>query len=272
MSVSDHYARDGLIAAIAEGVQALGKTSDTVTLEDLAAVDEFHIGGAAATAEVAAQLRLSASDHVLDIGCGLGGPARFIADRYGCRVTGIDITRDYVEAGATLSGWVGLDRRVSLHVADALAMPFPDSSFSAAYMLHAGMNIADKMRLFSEASRVLATGARFAIYDVMLTGEGNLSYPLPWGFDSSVSAVATPETYKTALRAAGFTMLHEKSCRDAAVEFFAQQRAEVARSDGPPPLGLHILLGERRPHQVRNMIEGITAGRIAPVEIIAQKT
>jgi ubiquinone/menaquinone biosynthesis C-methylase UbiE len=270
MRVADHYARDGLIAAITDGVLALGKTPDTVTVEDLAVVDEFHVGGRAATMQLVRQLGLSADDHVLDVGCGLGGPARFVADRYHCRVTGIDITTDYVEAGAALSRWVGLDPYVSLHVADALRIPFGDGTFSAAYMLHAGMNIADKASLCCEVSRVLRKDALFAIYDVMRTGDGDLCYPVPWATEAAGSAVATPEAYKAALRTAGFEILQERDRRDFALEYFAQQKAKVSGTDGQPPLGLHTLMGERRPHQIRNMIDNITAGRIAPVELIAR--
>ena len=119
--VADHYARDGLVAAIRDGLAGIGKTESTVTAEDLAPVDEFHIGGPAATGQLAEQLALAAGDRVLDIGCGLGGPARQIAACYDCYVTGIDLTRDYVEAGNILSGWLHLEKRVSLQQGDALA-------------------------------------------------------------------------------------------------------------------------------------------------------
>jgi ubiquinone/menaquinone biosynthesis C-methylase UbiE len=271
MSVADHYARRGLVAAIEEGVLALGKTPRTVTLDDLAAVDEFHIGGRAATAALMQQLHLDARDYVLDIGCGLGGPARFAAYEYRCRVTGIDLTKDYVEAGTALTRWVGLERYVSLSVANALRIPFADGMFSAAYMVHAGMNIADKNVLCSEIARVLKKGALFAIYDVMRTAEGELVFPVPWATNSAGSAVAGPGDYKAALRSAGFAILGERDRRDFAQEHFAQQRTKISASSGPPPLGLQTLMGERRQLQVRNMIYNISAGKIAPVEIIARK-
>lgn len=156
--VADHYARGDLIGAIREGLARIGKSESTVTAEDLAPVDEFHIGGRAATEELARQLALAAEDRVLDIGCGLSGPARQIAVNYGCHVTGIDLTRDYVDAGNVLSGWLHLEERVSLHQGNALALPFADASFAAAYMLHVGMNVGDKPALFAEAARVLRPG------------------------------------------------------------------------------------------------------------------
>jgi ubiquinone/menaquinone biosynthesis C-methylase UbiE len=268
-AVADHYARESLIAAIRDGLAAMGKTESTVTVEDLSPVDEFHIGGREATGELAGQLALVAGDRVLDIGCGLGGPARQIAAHYGCHVTGIDLTRDYIEAGNVLSGWLHLKDRVSLQQGDALALPFADGSFAAAYMLHVGMNIADKSVLFSEVARVLCAGARLGVYDVMRTGEGELPYPLPWAGSADTNAIAAPEQYRDMLSATGFEILSERQRRDVALDYFARQRARTAT--GTAALGVQTLMGTRRPQMVRNMSESISAGRIAPVEIIARK-
>jgi ubiquinone/menaquinone biosynthesis C-methylase UbiE len=267
--VANHYARSSLVAAIRDGLAAMGKSESTVTAEDLSPVDEFHIGGRAATVELAGQLALAAGDRVLDIGCGLGGPARQIAAQYGCQVTGIDLTRDYVEAGNVLSVWLHLKERVSLQQGDALALPFVDGWFTAAYMLHVGMNIADKSALFSQVARVLRAGGRFAIYDVMRIEAGELPYPLPWASAADTNAIAAPEHYRNALYAAGFAILSERQRRDVALDYFARQRAQAAT--GRAALGLQILMGARRPEMVRNMIESISAGLIAPVEIIAQR-
>ena len=272
MTVSDHYASSNLIDGIRDGVIALGKTPCTVTVADLAPVDEFHIGGRKATEELVAQLHLSSSDHVLDIGCGLGGAARFVAELCGCLVTGVDLTRDYVEVGQVLCQWVGLADRVSLHQADALSIPFAAKTYSAAYMLHAGMNIADKRRLCSEAARVLKPGALFAIYDVMRTGEGELSYPVPWATTAETSAVAEPEAYRSALRSTGFALVSERDRREFALTYFDHLRSQASANNSQPPLGLHTLMGNRRKDQVRNMVQNISMGRIAPVELIARRS
>lgn len=267
--VAAHYARGGLVAAIRDGLAAVGKTESTVTAEDLAPVDEFHIGGRTSTGELAGQLALSAGDRVLDIGCGLGGPARQIAAHYDCYVTGIDVTRDYVEAGNVLSGWLHLEERVFLQQGDALALSFADGSFAAAYMLHVGMNITDKNALFAEAARVLRAGARFGIFDVMRTGDGELPYPLPWASTADSNAIASPAQYRDMLSAAGFEILSERRRREFALDYFERQRAQAATA--PAALGVHTLFGARRPQMVRNMSESISAGRIAPVEIIARR-
>ena len=273
-TVAEHYAHGRLVAAIREGLAALGKTPDAVTIDDLAAVDEFHIGGRQATEDFIGQLGLSADDHVLDVGCGIGGPARFVAERYGCRLDGIDLTPEYVATARTLCEWVGLEGRIAVHQGRALDMPFDDGAFDAAYMLHVGMNIADKAALFAEVARVLAPGGRFGVYDVMATGPDDLAYPVPWAETPETSAVASPDDYKAALRAAGFEISAERDRRDFAIAYFDRMRAraaEAAQAGVPPPLGPHIPMGESAPLKIANLRDSIAAGRVAPVEIIARR-
>lgn len=271
IDVSKHYTHGSLADAIRAGLAALGKSPDTVTIDDLAPVDEFHIGGRKASEDFLDQLGFTAKTQVLDVGCGLGGPARFVANRYGSQVTGIDLTSEYVETGNTLCSWVGLGERISLHHGSALAMPFADSSFDGAYMLHVGMNIEDKEKLAAGVARVLRRGSVFGVYDVMRTGPGDLTFPVPWATNADLSAVADPERYKKALQAAGFNVIAERNRRDFALTFFADLRAKTAAAGGPPPLGLHVLMGKSTPEKLQNMIGNISEGRIAPVELIARK-
>ncbi len=269
--VTDHYTHGDLATAIRSGIESLGKKVESITVNDLAPVDEFHIGGRQASEDFLSQLDLSPEKQVLDVGCGLGGAARFVASRYGCRVTGIDLTPEYVETGNVLCGWVGLGNSISLHQGSALAMPFADRAFDRAYMLHVGMNIDDKPKLCSEVSRVLRSDSLFGIYDVMRIGDGELTYPVPWATTAASSALATPAQYREALQAAGFSVIAERNQRDFALAFFDQLRARTAAAGGPPPLGLHILMGRNTPDKVQNMIQNISNGRIAPVELIARK-
>jgi ubiquinone/menaquinone biosynthesis C-methylase UbiE len=269
-SVSQHYTHGHLLDAIRAGFAALGKTTNNVTIDDLSPVDEFHIGGRKASEDFLGQLDFTSENHVLDVGCGLGGAARFSASRYGSRITGIDLTAEYIETGKVLCKWVGLDDRISLYQGSALSMPFPDDAFDGAYMMHVGMNIEDKIQLCSEVYRVLRHGTLFGIYDVMKVGEGSLTYPVPWAATAETSAVASPELYKQALQDAGFAITAERNRRDFALAFFQELRARTA-ANGPPPVGLQILMGASTPIKVQNMIANISAGRIAPVEIFARK-
>lgn len=268
--IAEHYTHGSLLDAIRTGIADIGKTPDTVTIDDLAPIDEFHIGGRVASGEFLDQLGLNDQAQVLDIGCGLGGPARFTASRYGSTVTGIDLTAEFVQTGEILCQWVGLDKSIRLVDGSALDMPFDDSGFDAAYMMHVGMNIADKQSLFGEVARVLKPGGTFGIYDVMQTGEGEISFPVPWAEASATSALASPDRYKTALENAGFKVKAERNRRDFAVAFFAELAARTEAAGGPPPLGLHILMGESRAAKMKNMTCNIEDGRIAPVELIAR--
>ena len=148
--VADHYSHGSLIATIEQGVVELGKTTESIGIDDLALVDEFHIGGRQASTDFLDQLDLSDQDHVLDVGCGIGGASRFVASHYGPRVTGIDLTEEYIETGRELCNWVGLEQLVSLQQGSALHMPFADQSFDDAYMMHVGMSIEDKAALAAE--------------------------------------------------------------------------------------------------------------------------
>jgi ubiquinone/menaquinone biosynthesis C-methylase UbiE len=269
--VSKHYTHGNLVAAIQGGIESLGKTIKSVTVDDLAPVDEFHIGGRQASEDFLGQLDLGPEKQVLDVGCGLGGAARFVASRYGCHVTGIDLTPEFIETAKALCRWVGLDSRVSLHQGSALEMPFADCLFDRAYMLHVGMNIDDKAKLCSEVSRVLRPSSLFGIYDIMSIGDGELTFPVPWATTATSSAVAKPAQYREALERTGFTVIAERNRRDFAVAFYDQLRAKTAATGGPPPLGLHILMGRNTPEKVQNMIENVSNGRVAPVELIARK-
>ena len=270
-AVAAHYTHGTLLSSIREGVRRLGKTPDTVTVDDLGQVDEFHIGGRGATQRLLDQLDLTAADRVLDVGCGLGGASRFAAKHYGCRVTGVDLTPEYVETGAELCSWVGLGDRITLEQGDATATPYPDGTFDKAYVMHVGMNIADKGAIASELCRVLRPGGRVGIYDIMRVGDGDLVFPVPWAATAADSHVASPAEYKVALAAAGLRVIAEHDRGSFALEFFAELQARATGAGGPAPLGLHILMGTTAPEKVRNMIENVSQNRIAPIELIAER-
>jgi SAM-dependent methyltransferase len=269
--IAGHYARGDLLQVILAGVEVLGKTPEALTIEDLAPVDEFHIGGSLATRSFLEEVALQEEDHVLDIGCGLGGASRFAATRYGCRVTGIDLTDEYVMTGRALCSWVGLHQRIELLQGNALDTGLPAETFDKAYMLHVGMNISEKHALAAEAWRLLKPGGLFGIYDVMRIGKGQITFPVPWATEPSASFVASPDAYKTALTGAGFVMSSERDRSAFALQFFERLQEAEAASEGPPPLGLHILMGPDAPTKVGNMIGNISDGTVAPVELIAKK-
>ena len=267
-----HYTHGALLRTILEGVQRLGKSPETVNVEDLGPVDEFHIGGRVATKSFLDQLDIAADDHVLDVGCGLGGASRFAAEQYGCRVTGIDLTLEYVKTGEVLCSWVGLGNRITLEQGDATTTPYAAGAFDKSYMMHVGMNIANKRALALELYRVLRPGGRLGIYDVMRVGDGDLRFPVPWATTPQESDVSSPDEYRAALEAAGLRVIAQRNRSAFALEFFSQLQARAGTAGGPPPLGLHILMGDTAPAKVKNMIENIAQHRIAPVELVAERT
>ena len=206
--VASHYSENLALAdVIAQGLRSAGKDLNKLTTTDLATVDEFHIRGRKATLEMAGQIDLNAASYVLDIGSGLGGPARTLAETYGCRVTGIDLTQAFCDAATTMSDWVGLGKLTSFKQGDATNLPFDSKTFDAAMTIHVAMNIAAKDKMYLEARRVVKPGGIFAVYDVLQGEGGEVLYPVPWARDPSISHLATPDQMKTLLVGAGFKLL-----------------------------------------------------------------
>ncbi len=268
--VAQHYTHGSLQQEILAALEAMLAKSDAPILEQLARVDEFHTGGRLATKAVAASLALAPRHRVLDIGCGIGGAARFFATSYGCQVAGVDLTPEYIKVGNLLNARLGLEAQIDLYVASALATPFPDHSFARATMLHVGMNIADKTGLFAEVARVLEPGGLFVVYDVMAMGTAPLAFPVAWAGDAATSFVSPPSVYRAALETAGFEVLDEANKGAEALAFFASAKAHLAKG-GPTPLGLRIVMGKDAPLTVANMLGNLEKGLIAPVQMLARR-
>jgi SAM-dependent methyltransferase len=268
--IASHYTSGNLLERIRQGLAAMGCDPDNPGLDDLKPVDEFHIGGVEATRDLLAQIDLSPNARLLDIGSGLGGPARFIASSTGCHVTGIDLTEEFVATARALSALTGLADRTLFVTGSASALPFAAASFDAATLIHVGMNLPDKPTLFAGVARALRPGGTFAVYDVMRTGPGELAYPVPWAETPATDFSAAPEAYRAAAEAAGFTIAAERGRRAFALDFFRARQADFAARGGPPPLGIHVLTGATAADKMRNMITNIEAGAIAPVEMICR--
>ncbi|HZJ25816.1 MAG TPA: methyltransferase domain-containing protein [Acidimicrobiia bacterium] len=267
-AVAHHYHLGDLEDVIMAGIAAAGLEVTALSAADLTPVDEFHLGGAAATSDLTSQLGLTDAVCLLDVGCGIGGPARHVAAEHGCEIVGVDLTDEHLQLANRLNAMVGLDDLVRCERASALALPYEAESFDGAYMLHVGMNIEDKARLCAEVARVLRPGGFFAIYDVMRVGPGEVDYPLPWASTPDISFVEAPARYRELLEAAGFMVTASRDRREFAIEFVRRVRA-ASSSDVPPPLGLHLVMGADFGAKMANLIASLTAETFAPVEVIA---
>jgi ubiquinone/menaquinone biosynthesis C-methylase UbiE len=267
--VAGHYGRGRLEEAILGALAREGKDPEKLTAGDLAAVDEFHVGGLAATQELAERMNLRAGLRLLDVGSGIGGPARYFAAQHGCRVTGIDLTQEFVEVARSLTSRTKLDGLVEFRQGSAVEMPFEGEMFDRAYMIHVGMNIAHKAGIFREARRVLKADGLFAIFDFVRSGDGAIRYPVPWALSEETSFVRTAKEYRDALRDEGFRIAEERGRRAFAIEFTESMMARMAQG-GPPALGLHLLIGEKTPVMVANMLAMMKEGVLEPVEFYAR--
>ena len=269
--IARHYDISGLEQRIIAALADMGVDVAHLRAGDLEAVDEFHIGGIAATRELIDQMGLKPGDRLLDIGSGVGGPARFAANNAGADVTGIDLTQSYVDIATSLSKRTGMADRTRFVQGSALDMPFANASFDAAVILHVGMNLPDKPRLMSEAARVLKPGGVFAVYDVMRLKAGALTFPVPWASDETMSFVATPDDYRSAAATAGFSVIAERPRGAFAIEFFAMMRARMAAAQAEgkkPPPGVGLIMGENARTKIANLTAALEGGILAPVELI----
>ncbi len=270
--ITDHYDRADLAASIEAAFASLGTPTDELTLSDLAPVDEFHVGGRPATESFLGQLGLGPGMTVLDVGSGLGGPARYAAATFGCRVVGADPTAVYVQVARMLSGWLGLDEQVTFRQTSTRELAQAGDRFDAAYLLHVGMNVPDKTGFFREIGAVLEPGSTLGVYDLMRTDEGDLGYPMPWATTADGSFVATQAAYESSLATAGFELTGARDRGDLATAFIDTIGKAVASGSAPAsPVGLHLVMGPTIGEKVRNLSTALEAELLTPVELIARR-
>jgi SAM-dependent methyltransferase len=268
-AVAGHYGRGRLEELILGAVAREGKDPEKLTAVDLAAVDEFHVGGLEATQELAKHMELRAGLRLLDVGSGIGGPARYFAAEHGCRVTGIDLTEEFVRVAGSLTTRTKLDGLAEFRQGSALELPFEPGTFDGAYMIHVGMNIADKAGIFREVRRVLKPEGLFMVFDIMRAAEGAIKYPVPWALSEETSFVGTVKDYRDALQNGGFRIAQERGRGPFGIAFTERMMARMAQG-GPPALGLHLLMGEKTPIMIRNILAMMKEGVLEPVELYAR--
>ena len=264
-NVEHNYSRGGLRQAVLEAIVADGFDPDDLDPESLAPAEEFHTFGRAATVALADAAAITAEDRVIDVGSGLGGPARYLARDRHCHVTGVDLTPELCEVAADLTRRVGLADRVEIRQGNALDLPVRDGAFDVAWTQHVSMNIADKAGLYAEMRRVLRPGGRLAFFDLLSGPNQPIHFPVPWAEKPASSALATTDETRALVTDAGFEIRVWEDLTTEAVAFYASLAA------GPPPdqhLGMHLLISDL-PTKGANLKRNVEESRLTLIRCVA---
>jgi sarcosine/dimethylglycine N-methyltransferase len=243
---------------------AAGKDLEHLAPADLGLLEDFHTMGRYATAQLVDLAGITSGSAVLDAGSGVGGTARYVADRFGCRVSAVDLTDEYCETSRWLNRLVGLDQRIEVHQGDVTRLPFADGSFDVAISQHVQMNVADKARLYSEAHRALVNGGRLALWDITIGDHRELSYPLPWADRPAQSHLVSPDDLRALLKSSGFDIEHWNDHTDQASALMQTILAQPAN-----PLGLHAFVADFA-RKAENLTSALSDGRLRVIQGVAR--
>jgi ubiquinone/menaquinone biosynthesis C-methylase UbiE len=257
-NIENHYLKEGLYEEIISRLREQDINIDEVKRSDIAGVDEFHIRGAAVSKELANIVNLSGTT-VLDVGCGLGGPCRMLADEYNCQATGIDLSHEYIRTANELSKLVKLDDKTTFVQGDAASLPFKDGAFDVVWTQHVQMNIPDKRKFYSEIARVLKSGGQFLYYDILKKGDGEINYPTPWASTSDLSFLSKEKEMDSYLTGLNLSKEQSKDQTDAGIESFDAVVAKL-KEFGPPKMGLNVLMGESTKPKIINVLAHLKNG------------
>jgi SAM-dependent methyltransferase len=262
--VDTQYATGVSRQDIERALVAAGLDLDRLAPGDLAPLEDFHTMGRVATHQLVDLLGMTSDQRVLDAGAGVGGTARFVADKWRCRVTAVDLTDEYCETARWLNRLVALDDRISVQQADVTALPFAEATFDIVFSQHVQMNVADKPQLYTEARRILVDGGRLALWDIVSGGHGDLGYPLPWADQPDGSHLATSDQLRTTIESTGFAIEHWNDLTEPAATLMQALLSLPAN-----PLGLHAFVANFE-EKATNLTAALADGRLRAIQGVAR--
>lgn len=258
--IKKQYRKRGIFEDICKKLEQKGIDLNKVSRADISGVDEFHVRGAEVSNELVNEIYLK-DTKVLDVGCGLGGPGRMLVDRFNCKVTGIDLSEEYISTAQKLSELVGLSDNTTFIQADAINLPFENSSFDVVWTQHVQMNIKDKSRFYAEIGRVLNDEGALVYYDIFKKGEEEVTYPLPWANNASINFLESNKLMDALLNHLGFIKLQTTDQTLKAKQFLSGA-LDKFKKQGPSILGLNLLMGKSTMKKLGNTLKGIEENKI----------
>jgi sarcosine/dimethylglycine N-methyltransferase len=262
--IQTQYSTGASRQAIEQALVAAGKDLDHLRPEDLALLEDFHTMGRIATAQLADLVEITPGDEVLDAGSGIGGTARYLAERSGCHVVAVDLTEEYCQTARWLNQLVGLDDRISVRQADVLDLPFQDATFTLMFSQHVQMNVADKALLYEEARRVLADGGQLAVWDIVAGEDREPDFPVPWADRPEYSHLTTSDRLRAAIEASGFEIEQWNDLTGQAAAIM-----QTLLMLPPSPIGLKAFVPNFAT-KAKNLTTALADGRLRAVQGIAR--
>ncbi len=270
--LTHHYAFTDVEAAVSAALNALNKQDSELALKDLAALDQFHVGGMDASRTLAQKSDLKTGELVLDVGGGLGGTARLLAREYGCKVTVFDLMKSYCRVGEMLTERTNLINHVHFQQGNALDMPFADQSFDAVWTQHSSMNIADKQSLYTQIHRVLRSGGKLVMHEITAGTIQPIHFPVMWARDASMSFLIPLDDLKALLIQTGFEVQSWQELSDQSLAWLEARAAAQQKADaGTNQLGLQLLLGNDLGALLGNLLLNLREGRIRIVQTVLSR-
>ena len=268
--VRSYYSPNDLYNKIIGGLNTLGKDLSGITLEDLQPVDEFHIRGDTATKELIELAEFTPDMHILDVGCGIGGSTRRLSHETGCRVTGIDLSNEYIDTAERLTELLNMEEKVKFQACSALDLPYDDNTFDGVWSIQMNMNVENKQAWIIETCRVLKPGGRAVFYEVCSNNTTPLYFPVPWAQDSTISFLVPPTSFRNIITSAGFEVTVWNDKTDLARMAFKDAKMPVGEPI-LPVLGVYMLVGDDIQTKAYNLHRNLEAKRVSLIEAVALK-